>query len=103
RGDRARARGPEARRAGGVVQHGRQHLAREPRRDQPVRRWIDRAGERALAVRLIGRLNLQPPSPDWPVRILSGGNQQKAVLAKWLARDVKVLLVDEPTRGVDVG
>ena len=65
--------------------------------------WIDRAGERALAVRLIGRLNLQPPSPDWPVRILSGGNQQKAVLAKWLARDVKVLLVDEPTRGVDVG
>jgi ribose transport system ATP-binding protein len=65
--------------------------------------WIDRAGERALAVRLIGRLNLQPPGPDWPVRILSGGNQQKAVLAKWLARDVKVLLVDEPTRGVDVG
>jgi len=54
-------------------------------------------------MRLIARLSLQPPSPDWPVRTLSGGNQQKAVLARWLARDVKALLVDEPTRGVDVG
>ena len=65
--------------------------------------WIDRPRERALAMRLIARLSLQPPSPDWPVRTLSGGNQQKAVLARWLARDVKALLVDEPTRGVDVG
>jgi len=65
--------------------------------------WIDRVRERALAMRLITRLKLQPPSPDWSVRTLSGGNQQKVVLAKWLARDVKALLVDEPTRGVDVG
>ncbi len=65
--------------------------------------WIDQTRERLLATRLIDRLAVQPPSPTWRVRNLSGGNQQKVVLARWLARNVKVLLVDEPTRGVDVG
>src|SRR5581483_948482 len=65
--------------------------------------WIEQTRERLLATRLIDRLAVQPSSPTWRVRNLSGGNQQKVVLARWLARNVKVLLVDEPTRGVDVG
>ena len=56
-----------------------------------------------LLARLIDRLSIQPPGPGRIVSALSGGNQQKALLAKWLAADPQVLLLDEPTRGVDVG
>ncbi|MDT0268392.1 sugar ABC transporter ATP-binding protein [Streptomyces sp. DSM 44915] len=65
--------------------------------------WLDRSGERAAAHRNIRELSLRPDNPDAPVRTLSGGNQQKAVLARWLLRRCQVLLLDEPTRGVDVG
>jgi ribose transport system ATP-binding protein len=65
--------------------------------------WIDRRGERAEAKRLIEALDVRPPDLDRAIRTLSGGNQQKAVLARWLAEDRTVLLLDEPTRGVDVG
>ncbi|MFC9793735.1 sugar ABC transporter ATP-binding protein [Streptomyces sp. NPDC127584] len=65
--------------------------------------WIDRAAERATARNATRTLSLRPDLPDAPVRTLSGGNQQKAVLARWLLRGCRVLLLDEPTRGVDVG
>ncbi len=58
--------------------------------------------ERELAKRMCGRLNVRTPSLDQPVALLSGGNQQKVVLAKWLARTPRLLILDEPTRGIDV-
>ncbi|NEC93535.1 ATP-binding cassette domain-containing protein, partial [Streptomyces sp. SID12501] len=65
--------------------------------------WLDRRRERAAAQQATRALSLRPDNPDTPVRNLSGGNQQKAVLARWLLRDCRILLLDEPTRGVDVG
>ncbi|MFD3324568.1 sugar ABC transporter ATP-binding protein [Streptomyces sp. NPDC058701] len=65
--------------------------------------WLDRRRERAAAQRATRELSLRPDNPDTPVRTLSGGNQQKAVLARWLLRGCRILLLDEPTRGVDVG
>jgi len=58
--------------------------------------------ERELVGRLVERLAVKTPSLNQQVRNLSGGNQQKVVLAKWLATEPKVLLLDEPTRGIDV-
>jgi L-arabinose transport system ATP-binding protein len=60
-----------------------------------------RAG--ALVSDVAGRMAIKSPSLDTPVGRLSGGNQQKVVLARWLARQPKVLILDEPTRGIDVG
>ncbi|MFF8633229.1 sugar ABC transporter ATP-binding protein [Streptomyces pilosus] len=65
--------------------------------------WIDRRAELGAARAAVRELSLRPDNPDVPVRTLSGGNQQKAVLARWLLRGCRVLLLDEPTRGVDVG
>ncbi|MFI2436089.1 sugar ABC transporter ATP-binding protein [Streptomyces sp. NPDC018693] len=65
--------------------------------------WIDRGAERGAARSATRELSLRPDNPAVPVRTLSGGNQQKAVLARWLLRGCRVLLLDEPTRGVDVG
>lgn len=58
--------------------------------------------ERALARDYTQRLSIRAASPRQPVRHLSGGNQQKVVIAKWLATHPKVLLLDEPTRGIDI-
>jgi len=65
--------------------------------------WIRRSRERALAREYFDRLRVRTPSVDAGVAGLSGGNQQKIVLAKWLAARSRVLILDEPTRGVDVG
>ncbi len=56
-----------------------------------------------MAARFVDALAIRSRSVDQEVSELSGGNQQKALLARWLFRDAKVLLVDEPTRGIDVG
>jgi ribose transport system ATP-binding protein len=64
---------------------------------------VKRAKERQAAVAAGKSLNIKAPSVDFPVKNLSGGNQQKVVLAKWLSLAPKVLIFDEPTRGVDVG
>ena len=70
-----------------------------------VRRFgvLDRRKEKLIAFEHFQRLRVKAASLDAPVNSLSGGNQQKVVLAKWLARGGRLLIVDEPTRGVDVG
>jgi rhamnose transport system ATP-binding protein len=66
--------------------------------------WIvDRKRERSLVDQYLGGLRLRAGSWEQPVSSLSGGNQQKVLLARWLATKAKVLLFDEPTKGVDVG
>jgi ABC-type sugar transport system ATPase subunit len=65
--------------------------------------WIRAGAERALADEAFTRLGVRPPDLGQPTAGLSGGNQQKLVLAKWLAARCRVLILDEPTRGVDVG
>jgi L-arabinose transport system ATP-binding protein len=65
--------------------------------------FINGGAERRIAGALVGRLRIRTPSLDASVSNLSGGNQQKVVLGRWLARRPKVLILDEPTRGVDVG
>jgi ribose transport system ATP-binding protein len=65
--------------------------------------FIDFAAERRLAAEMIPALAIKTPGDRQAVRFLSGGNQQKVVLAKWLAMKPTVLLLDEPTRGIDVG
>jgi ribose transport system ATP-binding protein len=65
--------------------------------------WLDRATEREVATKEVARLRTKTPSIRQKVVNLSGGNQQKVVLGKWLAMAPKLLILDEPTRGIDVG
>jgi len=68
-------------------------------------RWamLDDSAERAAAARQVAALDIRPADVDREARTLSGGNQQKTLLARWLVHGCRVLLLDEPTRGVDVG
>ena len=59
--------------------------------------------ERDMANRAVKELKIKTPSIKSEVKNLSGGNQQKIVVGKWLMRDAKVIIFDEPTRGIDVG
>ena len=73
------------------------------RRDQRPGGFLDFGKERAISEEMVERMGVKTPGDDQVVRYLSGGNQQKVVLGKWLAMKPKLLLLDEPTRGIDVG
>ena len=107
---------------GDAIRHGVAYLPEDRKRDGlvlglsvrenttlPVLRRFARAGvvqaatERAAALGVVQRVDLRPPEIERPAQTLSGGNQQKVVLARWLLADARLLIVDEPTRGVDVG
>jgi len=67
------------------------------------RMWLDRRRERAEVGEWMERLDIRPRDQSLPVAQLSGGNQQKAVLAKWFRTEPEIIVLDEPTQGVDVG
>jgi ABC-type uncharacterized transport system ATPase subunit len=74
-------------------------------RDPPLARGplLDGRALRRLSEKLIKAFNIATPGPDTPARLLSGGNQQKAIVARELSRPIKLLIASQPTRGVDVG
>jgi L-arabinose transport system ATP-binding protein len=65
--------------------------------------FLDKRREREAADRFIELLRIKTPSKSQPIGNLSGGNQQKVILARWLSEKIEVVLLDEPTRGIDVG
>lgn len=65
--------------------------------------FINKAKEKKVAEKYVNELATKTPTTDQLVVNLSGGNQQKVVIAKWLTRDSDILIFDEPTRGIDVG
>src|SRR5690625_7612948 len=73
---------------------------------QAKRGWaklLSRKEQNEIVDRYMGALNVRPPDPERPIKNLSGGNQQKVLLARWLATEPDLLILDEPTRGIDVG
>ena len=65
--------------------------------------FVDKAKEKRAVQGFVDRFRIKTPSLNQPVKFLSGGNQQKVLISRWLMRGLKVIVVDEPTRGIDVG
>jgi ribose transport system ATP-binding protein len=96
---------PEERKAQGLLMYesvGRNITAASMRRYSRLG-WLDRRRESREAREMVKAVDIRPADPDRLVATLSGGNQQKTVFARWLLKECRLLLLDEPTRGVDVG
>jgi ribose transport system ATP-binding protein len=64
---------------------------------------MDTAKERAAAKKLVERFQIKTPSLGHKIMFLSGGNQQKVLLARWMMKELDVIILDEPTQGIDIG
>lgn len=96
---------PEDRKRQGLVlsMNSRENITLPTLQNQAVLGWVSGAKETAVARDYFAKLRVKAPTVEASSLGLSGGNQQKLVLAKWLAAHCSILLLDEPTRGVDVG
>jgi simple sugar transport system ATP-binding protein len=96
---------PEDRKAAGIVDDltVRENIVLAMQASRGWFRYLSMPQQYEIADRYIELLKIATPSPDQPVKNLSGGNQQKVILARWLATNPQVLILDEPTRGIDVG
>ncbi len=116
-GERVRIKGPEDAKALGIAYVPEDRSTQGLIREMSIREnvsmavldslvqhfFVDEARERTLAKQSIDKFNIRASGPEQIVNKLSGGNQQKVVLGKWLASEPRVLIMDEPTRGIDVG
>ncbi len=95
---------PEERKTDGIVAElsVRENIALALQARQGVRRFMSPTEQAALAEKFVAALGIKCADVDMPIALLSGGNQQKAVIARWLATEPRVLILDEPTRGIDV-
>ncbi|BCQ29797.1 ATP-binding cassette domain-containing protein (plasmid) [Caballeronia sp. NK8] len=95
---------PEERKADGIVAELslRENIALALQARMGARRCLTRAEQNALAERFVRALGIKAANLDMPIGLLSGGNQQKALIARWLATEPRLLILDEPTRGIDV-
>lgn len=96
---------PEERKTDGIVADltVRENIVLALQARQGPFRPLGRAAQDRIARDFIAKLDIRPPDPERPIGLLSGGNQQKALLARWLATEPRLLILDEPTRGIDVG
>ncbi|MDH2327170.1 sugar ABC transporter ATP-binding protein [Cereibacter sp. SYSU M97828] len=96
---------PEERKADGIVADlsVRENIILALQARRGWSRPIPRREQNAIAERYIRMLDIRPTDPERPIKFLSGGNQQKVILARWLATDPRFLILDEPTRGIDIG
>ena len=95
---------PEERKTDGIVAElsVRENIALALQARLGVRKFLSKAEQTTLAEHFVKTLGIKTASVETPIGMLSGGNQQKAVIARWLATDPRVLILDEPTRGIDV-
>ncbi|MEO6974067.1 MAG: sugar ABC transporter ATP-binding protein [Rhodoferax sp.] len=95
---------PEERKTDGIVAELslRENIALALQARLGMRRYLSHAEQTALAERFVAALGIKTASIETPIGLLSGGNQQKAMIARWLATEPRLLILDEPTRGIDV-
>ena len=96
---------PEERKTEGIVADltVRENIVLALQAKRGLYRPLSRSEQDEIAKRFIKLLDIRPPEPERPIGLLSGGNQQKVLLARWLATAPRLLVLDEPTRGIDVG
>ncbi|MBR1168339.1 sugar ABC transporter ATP-binding protein [Bradyrhizobium liaoningense] len=96
---------PEERKTDGIVAElsVRENIVLALQAKRGLHRPLSRREQDEIARRYVKMLDIRPPDPERPVCLLSGGNQQKVLLARWLATSPRLLVLDEPTRGIDVG